>query len=60
MDISPKVKWPGRQVDNSPPTAAVVKNAWSFTSTPPYVRKQSVQFIFTPQFCFELDGKYSE
>jgi hypothetical protein len=29
------VKWPGRQADHSPPSSAEVKNAWSYTSTPP-------------------------
>jgi hypothetical protein len=30
------VKWPGREVDHSPPSSAEVKNAWSYTSTPQY------------------------
>jgi hypothetical protein len=30
----PRVKWPGREVDYSPPFSAEVKNAWSYTSTP--------------------------
>jgi hypothetical protein len=29
------VKWPGREADHSPPSSAKVKNAWSYTSTPP-------------------------
>jgi hypothetical protein len=29
------VKRPGREADLSPPTSAEVKNAWSYTSTPP-------------------------
>jgi hypothetical protein len=29
------VKRPGREVDHSPPSSAEVKNAWSYTSTPP-------------------------
>jgi len=32
--LSPKVKWPGREADCSPPSNAKVKNAWSYTSTP--------------------------
>jgi hypothetical protein len=31
------VKRPGREVDHSPPRSAKVKNAWSYTSTLPYV-----------------------
>jgi hypothetical protein len=30
--LSLGVKWPGREADNS---SAEVKNAWSYTSTPP-------------------------
>jgi hypothetical protein len=29
------VKWPGREAVQSPPSGAEVKNAWSYTSTPP-------------------------
>jgi hypothetical protein len=29
------VKWPGCEVDNSPPSSDKVKNTWSYTSTPP-------------------------
>jgi hypothetical protein len=29
------VKLQGRETDNSPPCSAEVKNAWSYTSTPP-------------------------
>jgi hypothetical protein len=31
----PGVKRPGREADHSPPCSAEVKNAWSYTSTPP-------------------------
>jgi hypothetical protein len=34
--LSPGVKRPGREADNSPPTSAVVKITWFYTSTPPY------------------------
>jgi len=34
--LSPEVKRPGREADHSPPSDAEV-NAWSYTSTPPYV-----------------------
>jgi hypothetical protein len=29
-------KRPGREADHSPPSSAEAKNAWSYTSTPPY------------------------
>jgi hypothetical protein len=29
--------WPKSDGDHSPPSSAEVKNAWSYTSTPPYV-----------------------
>jgi hypothetical protein len=32
--LSLGVKWPGREVDHSPPSSAEVKNEWSYTSTP--------------------------
>jgi hypothetical protein len=35
--LSPEVKRPGRQADNSPPASAEVKKMWICTSTPPYV-----------------------
>jgi hypothetical protein len=35
--LSLGVKRPGRADDNSPPSSAEVKNAWSYTSTPLYV-----------------------
>jgi hypothetical protein len=33
--LSVGVKWPGHEADHSPPPSAEVKNAWSYTSTPP-------------------------
>jgi hypothetical protein len=33
--LSLGVKRPGREADHSPPSRAEVKNAWSYTSTPP-------------------------
>jgi hypothetical protein len=33
--LSLGVKRPGREADHSPPSSAKVKNAWSYTSTPP-------------------------
>jgi hypothetical protein len=35
--LSLEVKRPEREADNSPPSGAEVKNAWSYTSTPQYV-----------------------
>jgi hypothetical protein len=33
--LSLGLKWPGGEADHSPPSSAEVKNAWSYTSTPP-------------------------
>jgi hypothetical protein len=33
--LSLGVKQPGCEADHSPPSSAKVKNAWSYTSTPP-------------------------
>jgi hypothetical protein len=33
----PGVNWPGLEAERSPPSSAVVKNAWNYTPTPPYV-----------------------
>jgi hypothetical protein len=55
-DPSLGVKWPGREVDHSPPSSAEVKNEWSCTSTPPYafmawcLVKHRDNFIFTFTF----------
>jgi len=32
-----RLKHPGYIADHSPPSSGNVKNAWSYTSTPPYV-----------------------
>jgi hypothetical protein len=32
--LSLGIKWPGRDTNNTPPSSAEVKNAWSYTSTP--------------------------
>jgi hypothetical protein len=34
-DLSPGVKRPGHEVDHSPSPSAEIKNAWSYTLTPP-------------------------
>jgi hypothetical protein len=34
--FSPEVKWLGHEADHLPPSSAKVKNAWSYTSIPPY------------------------
>jgi len=33
--LSLGIKWPGREADHSTPSTSEVKNAWSYTSTPP-------------------------
>jgi hypothetical protein len=33
----PAVKRSGREADHSPPSGAEIKNAWRYTTTPPYV-----------------------
>jgi hypothetical protein len=52
--LSLGVKWPGREVDHSPSSSAVVNNAWRYTSTPPYtfmewcsVKKHRDNFTFS-------------
>jgi len=36
MGLFPRVgKLPGREADHLPPTSVEVKDAWSYTSTPP-------------------------
>jgi len=35
--LSLGVKQPGHEADHSPPSSAEIKNAWSCTSTPPYI-----------------------
>jgi hypothetical protein len=40
--LSLEAKRPGRESDHSPPSSADIKNAWSYTSTPP--RFHSVVF----------------
>jgi len=37
--LSLEVKWPGREVDHSPPSHAKAKNACSYTSIPQYAFK---------------------
>jgi hypothetical protein len=34
--LSLGIKWPGREVDRSPPADAEVKKMWIYTSTSPY------------------------
>jgi hypothetical protein len=35
--LSPGIKRPGREADHSTPSGPEVKNAWSYSSTPPNV-----------------------
>jgi hypothetical protein len=59
--LSLEVKEPGRKADHSPPSSARVKNAWSYTSTPPirlhgvvlnYSAGMSLPFLTLPPFFF--------
>jgi hypothetical protein len=34
--VSPGVKWPGHEVNHSPPSNAEVRKVWSYTFIPPY------------------------
>jgi hypothetical protein len=36
-DLSQGVKGPGCKANHSPQTSAKVKNAWNYTSAPPYI-----------------------
>jgi hypothetical protein len=33
--VTPEIKWPGCEVDPSPPSTAEVKNEWGYNFTPP-------------------------
>jgi len=33
--LTPEVKWPEREADHLHPSSAQVKNAWTYSSTPP-------------------------
>jgi hypothetical protein len=54
----PGVKWQGRETDHSLPSSAEVKNAWSYTSTPPIclhgveLSKAQGQLYFSVFRCF--------
>jgi hypothetical protein len=54
--LSLEVKLPGREADHSPPSSAQVKNAWSYTSTPP-MRLSGV--VLRAQGKFTLPVPYS-
>jgi hypothetical protein len=51
--LSPRANRPGREADKSSSASAGVKNAWIYTSTPPYIFmvwcliKNDGNFIFT-------------
>jgi hypothetical protein len=42
--FTPRIKLPGREANYSHPSSAEVKNAWSYTSTPP-IRLHGVVLI---------------
>lgn len=47
--FSSEVKWSGRDVDQSPPSSAEIKNEWRYTSAPPLclhgVRRDKLAFL---------------
>jgi hypothetical protein len=45
-----RVKQLGLETDHKPPTSAVVKNAWTYTSTPPYAFMACTGTAFTRIF----------
>jgi hypothetical protein len=45
--LSLSVKRPGREADHSPPSSTEVKNAWSYTLTPPIRSEKDVPAILT-------------
>jgi hypothetical protein len=49
----PRVKQPGREAEHSPLFGAEVKNAWSYTSTPPYVFMIKRRVYFTVTFPYD-------
>jgi hypothetical protein len=49
--LSLGVKRPGCEADHSPPSVAEVKNAWSYTSTPPVRLHGVVRFSAQGQLC---------
>jgi hypothetical protein len=56
--LSPSVKQPRREPNQSPPSSADIKNAWCYTSLPPYIMlwcliKHRECFIFTGSTCKE-------
>jgi hypothetical protein len=50
---SPGIEQPVREADHSPPSSAEVKNAWSFTSSPP-VYLHGVIVMYRGYFTFTL------
>jgi hypothetical protein len=41
--LSSGLKWPGHEVDHSSSSSAEVKNVWSYTSSPQYVYRRSLE-----------------
>jgi hypothetical protein len=50
-DLSLGIKGPGREADHSPLSSAEVKNAWSYTSTPPIRLHGVAPLSFTSVLC---------
>jgi hypothetical protein len=53
------VKRPGRETDNSPPSKAEVKNAWSYTSTPNTPLWCGARLKHRDNFTFTLKSVYA-
>jgi hypothetical protein len=61
--LSLGVKRPKHKGSQSPLSSAEIKNAWSYTSTPPFVSTQGlyflpIQIVFTRKYRFVKKGLY--
>jgi hypothetical protein len=53
--LSPNVRWPWHEVDQSPPSRAEVMNEWTYISTPPYAYMTLLQFLYVSgQKCLQI------
>jgi hypothetical protein len=55
-DLSPGVKGPGCEADNSPATSAEVKKMWIYTSTFPY----AFNVRHRPSYAFKTTNKFED
>jgi hypothetical protein len=62
--LSLRVKRSGREADHSPPYSAGVKNAWSYTSTPPHILLRSAPVTTARRFLGfrveDMDSRYGK